>query len=198
MNATPEDESAAAERSLRSTWSIGPLRPWLKLLAERQMPAGLRGRVDPSDLVQQALIDAWRGHDQFRGRTHAERLAWLRVILTRAILRQDRDQLRTAKRGRGIEVQLQAAVDRDSVRMEQLAVDDASAAETQVDRAERLLALAAALDELPEDYRQVLTLRHIEGLSHEAIADRIGRSPAAARMLWVRALEKLRSVYQQP
>lgn len=191
---TTEDESEA-EESLRATWSIGPLRPWLKMLAERQIPRGLRGKVDASDIAQQALVDAWRGQDQFRGRTHPERLAWLRVILTRAIMRCDRDLLHTAKRGKGREKTLQSAIDRDSVMMEQLAVGKEPGPGSIAEEAEQTLLLAAALQKLPEDYRLVLTLRHIDGLSHEEIAKRMDRSSAATRMLWVRALEALKKVY---
>ena len=191
-----EDEAdSASEDSLRATWSIGPLRPWLKMLAERQLSPALRGRIDPSDVVQQALVDAWRGHEKFRGTTQAERLAWLRTILKRTLIRYDRDQLKTAKRGQGREQQLQAALDRDSIRLEQLAVDREPDPRSVADRAEQTLQLAAALDQLPGDYREVLTLRHIDGLSHDAIAKRIGRSNAATRMLWIRALEKLKVVY---
>jgi RNA polymerase sigma-70 factor (ECF subfamily) len=191
---TTEGESEA-EESLRATWSIGPLRPWLKMLAERQIPRALRGKVDASDIAQQALVDAWRGQEQFRGKTHPERLAWLRVILTRAIMRYDRDLLRTAKRGEGREKTLQSAIERDSVMMEQLAVGKEPGPESIAEEAEQTLLLAAALQELPEDYRNVLTLRHIDGLTHEEIAKRMDRSSAATRMLWVRALEALKKGY---
>jgi RNA polymerase sigma-70 factor (ECF subfamily) len=45
---------------------------------------------------------------------------------------------------------------------------------------------------LPEDFREVIVLRNLEGLPHEAVARRMGRSPGAVRMLWVRALARLR------
>lgn len=191
-----EQPESAAEQSLRATWSIGPLRPWLKMLAERQLPTALRGRVDPSDIVQQALIDAWRGREAFRGDTHAERLAWLRVILTRAIMRSDRDMLRTAKRGQGREKTLQSAIDRDSVRIEQLATGREPGPASQADQAEQTLLVAAALDALSPEYQQVLVLRHFEGLAHAEIASQIGRSEAATRMLWVRALQALKKHYE--
>ena len=62
------------------------------MLAERQLSPALRGRIDPSDVVQQTLVDAWRGHEDFRGQTQAERRAWLRTILKRTLIRYDRDQ----------------------------------------------------------------------------------------------------------
>ena len=43
----------------------------------------------------------------------------------------------------------------------------------------------------PPDYREVLTLRHLQGKPFEEIAARMGRSPGAVRMLWMRALEQL-------
>ena len=162
------------------------------MLAERQLPAPLRGKLDASDVVQQTLIDAWNGQDGFRGTTHGERLAWLRVILTRVILRADRDLLKTEKRGEGREKTLQSAIDEASVRIEQMAIGKDRDPMSAAVRAEQSLKLAAALEELPDDYRRVLQLRHIEGHSHADIAEQLGRSPAATRMLWVRALESLK------
>jgi RNA polymerase sigma-70 factor (ECF subfamily) len=52
--------------------------------------------------------------------------------------------------------------------------------------------LAAALSRLPEDYREVIVLRNLEGLSHEEVAARMGRAAGAVRMLWLRALSCLR------
>lgn len=192
---TLEESAVAAEQSLREDWSIGPLRPWLKMLAERQLPAGLKGKVDASDIVQQAFIDAWRGRKDFRGSTHAERLAWLRVILTRVIIRNDRDLLKTAKRGDGREKVLQAAIDQTSMCIDNLAVGDGPGPGSLAERAEQSLKLAEALEKLPEDYREVLVMRNMEGLSHSEIADKLGRTSAAIRMLWVRALAALKKAY---
>ena len=52
--------------------------------------------------------------------------------------------------------------------------------------------LAEALSRLPEDYREVIVLRNLEGLSHEDVAARMGRAVGAVRMLWMRALARLR------
>ncbi len=189
------DPASEAEQSLREDWSIGPLRPWLKMLADRQLPAGLKGKVDASDIVQQTFIDAWRGRKDFRGSTHAERLAWLRVILTRVIVRNDRDLLKTAKRGAGREKVLQAAIDQTSMCIDNLAVGDGPGPGSLAERAEQSLKLAEALEKLPEDYRQVLVMRNMEGLSHSEIGDRLGRTSPAIRMLWVRALAALKKAY---
>lgn len=105
------DEVLRAERQLSSSWSLGSLRPWLKIVAERELPAGLRGRVEASDIVQQTLLDAWRGLGGFRGKTQAERLAWLRMILRRVVLQEGRSRFGTQKRG-GERLQSELAFDR--------------------------------------------------------------------------------------
>lgn len=165
------------------------------MLAERQLHAGLRGKLDASDVVQQTLMDAWKGQEGFRGTTHGERMAWLRVILTRVILRADRDLLKTEKRGEGREKTLQSAIDQTSIRIEQMAIGRERDPVSAAVGAEQTLKLAAALEQLPDDYRLVLQLRHIDGRSHAEIAEQLGRTSAATRMLWVRALEALKKVY---
>ena len=62
----------------------------------------------------------------------------------------------------------------------------------QAARRELDVLLADVLAQLPDDYREVLILRNLEGFSHEAIAARMNRSRGAVRMLWVRALASLR------
>ena len=54
-DSNPNDDP---ESSLRSSWSIGPLRPWLLHVAHQEIPHDMRGKIDPSDVVQEALLDA--------------------------------------------------------------------------------------------------------------------------------------------
>ena len=151
----------------------------------------MRGKVDPSDLVQQTLLDAWHGEPGFRGNTHGQRLAWLRVILRRVVLQKQRADM-TLKRGEGKERVIADAIGRTSLRIEELAVGREPAPDEVVDHAEQTLVVADALDKLPEDYRRVIEMRHFEHLSHVSIAHQLDRTPEATRMLWVRALIKLR------
>ena len=62
----------------------------------------------------------------------------------------------------------------------------------QASRREQAVLVADALERLPEDYREVLLLRHWEGLTFIAIAQRMGRSEDAIEKLWLRALGRLR------
>ncbi|MFK8113352.1 MAG: sigma-70 family RNA polymerase sigma factor [Rubripirellula sp.] len=187
------EPSSDPEESLRASWSIGPLRPWLLRIAKQEIPVDLRGKVDPSDLVQQTLLDAWRADAGFQGQTHGQRLAWLRVILRRVVLQQRRGML-AVKRGEGNEKVFADAINRTSLRIEELAVGREPAPEEKVADAELALLVAQAIDKLSEDYRRVIELRHFQQESHASIAAKLNRSPAASRMLWVRALVELKRI----
>ncbi len=63
-----QDNAGAAEFQLSVSWSIGPLRPWLKMIAERELPVSFRGRVEASDIVQETLLDAWAAYEDFAAR----------------------------------------------------------------------------------------------------------------------------------
>jgi RNA polymerase sigma-70 factor (ECF subfamily) len=58
--------------------------------------------------------------------------------------------------------------------------------------AEQAQRLWAAIDRLPDDYRRVMTLRYTDGLAFAEVGQRLGRSADAARMLWARAVERLK------
>src|ERR1700676_3823557 len=58
-------------------------RNYLRLLARTGIDASLRGKADPSDLVQETLLKAHQHFDQFQGQTEAALVAWLRPILAR-------------------------------------------------------------------------------------------------------------------
>jgi RNA polymerase sigma-70 factor (ECF subfamily) len=189
--------SADPEQQLCQSWSIGRLRPWLQIIADRELPARLRGRLDPSDVVQQTLLKAWQGESDFCGSTHEERLAWLRTIVKNTIRDHQRRLLGTAKRGGGRE---RPAADLFAEGDPGLSVHavapDRSVSGVMID-AEEALALADALQQLPPDQRRVIELRHFNELSHAAIARKLNKSQPAVRMLWVRALRNLQQLHQQ-
>lgn len=166
--------------------------PWLKLLARLEIESRLQAKFSPSDAVQQTLLEAWRDWDNFRGESDAQRMAWLRAILAHQLARLERHFARAKKRDVSREVSIQQSLDRSSLRLDHMLAADDDSPSGQAQRREQQLQLVEVLDRLPDDYRQVLVLRHLEDLPHEAIARRLNRSEGAVRMLWVRALARLR------
>lgn len=166
--------------------------PWLRVLARAQVESRFAAKFDPADVVQQALLQATRDLAAFRGNSEAEFLAWLRSILAHALAHEVRRYAGTQKRDLDREVSFDQELTAISERLGDLLPDGGATPSQCAVRADNQVRLARILDRLPADYRQVLLLRHVEGLSHEAIAERLQRQPGAVRMLWVRALARLR------
>lgn len=158
-------------------------RHYLRLLARSRVGRELRVRVDPSDLVQETLLEAQRDFGQFEGASGGELGVWLRQVLVRNLADQAKHH-HSQKRDFGREEPLESLTAPDLAAP--LSTPSAAAV-----RREQAGVLAAALAQLPADYREVVTQRHLEGQSFEAIAARMGRTSGAVRMLWLRALERL-------
>ena len=161
-------------------------RQYLRLLAGSRVGKELRARFDPSDLVQETLLEAHRDFPQFQGENRAELAGWLRQILLRNLADQCKHH-QSQKRDVGREQPLDLLVKKTP---ESLAAP-LSTPSAQALKTEQAGALMTALTRLPPDYREVLTLRHLQGETFEVIAARMGRTPGAVRMLWMRALEQL-------
>jgi RNA polymerase sigma-70 factor, ECF subfamily len=173
---------------------------YLKLLVATQLDSRLRGRVSPSDIVQETFFEAHRDFNQFRGQSTAEFVSWLRKIVVHNILRVVEQHLLTEKRDVRREVSLEEIgrrLEQSTARLETLlAVESDSPSRHAVEREHEVL-LANALAELPADYRDVIVLRHIEGLPFDGVAERMHRTVGAVRMLWLRALKRLREELQE-
>jgi RNA polymerase sigma-70 factor (ECF subfamily) len=165
-------------------------------LARLYLAPQLRSKLDPSDLVQQTLLQAYQALDQFRGHSEAEWAAWLRQILARNLAQALRDFGR-AKRDLAREQSLQAALDASSARLEAWLAADQSSPSQRAERAEQALRLAEALEQLPDAQREALVMQHWQGLSLAEIGVSLGRSPEAVTGLIKRGLKQLRHVMQE-
>jgi RNA polymerase sigma-70 factor, ECF subfamily len=168
--------------------------PWLKLMARLQWESRFHAKFDPSDVVQQAMIEAMKAAAQFRGSSEAEFAAWLRQILAHALAHEIRRYAGTAKRDLDREIPLEQELTQTSQQLGNLLAATGTSPSQQVVKREQSVLLAEVLERLPEDFREVIILRNLEGLSHEEVARRMGRNPGATRMLWVRALARLRQI----
>lgn len=175
---------------------LGPLleryRPYLALLARVEIGRRLQSKVDASDLVQETFLEAHRHFDQFHGKTEAELLGWLRSILGGQLAHLVRRYLGTKQRDVRLEREIADDLDRSSHALALELVARGSSPSQQAARREHAILLADALEKLPDDYRDVLVLRHLEGLAFPDVSRRMGRSLDSVEKLWVRALDRLR------
>jgi RNA polymerase sigma-70 factor (ECF subfamily) len=166
-------------------------RQYLLLVANENLAPVLQAKVGASDVVQETFLEAQRDFGQFDGRTEKQMLAWLRRILLNNLANLTRRYRDTDKRQVAREVPLAEA---PLGALQAVLVSGGESPSNQALAQEQTEALDCALERLPEDYRRVLLLRHQEGLSFEAIGQRLGRSGEAARKLWVRAVEQLQQI----
>lgn len=180
----------------RTGWLI-KYEAWLKLLARQEIDSRFAGKFDSSDAVQQTLVAAWQGWEQFRGSTEAQRMAWLRQILAHQLAKLARHYNGTQMRAIIREQSIEQSLSQSSSRMDALLVAPGHTPSSAAVEKEGRLQLADAIESLPEDYRQVIVFRNFQDLTYQEIATRMQRSEGAIRMLWVRALAALRDALQQ-
>ena len=199
----PTAESLLLSAKNGNTEQLGQLLElyinYLKILASTQLDNKLRNRISPSDIVQETLLEAHRDFPQFRGKSEPELLAWLRRILVHNIGHVVERHILAEKRNVRREVSLDyvhQSLERSSVHLRQIA-DRGSSPSSAAQQTEHTRMLADHLAELPEDYRQVIVLRNLEGLPFKEVAESMGRSSGAVRMLWLRAIDGLRDRFRQ-
>jgi len=175
--------------------SLEQFRSYLLLLARLQLGDRPRNRIEPSDIVQQTLLEAHAQLDQFHG-DDSDLAAWLRQALVnnlrdawRAMHRERRDIRR--------EQALEEAVEQSSLRLEGMLIAAKSSPSERAVRNEELLRLADALIELPEVQREAIVLHHLQGCSLAETARRLDRTDAAVAGLLHRGLRKLRELLAQ-
>jgi RNA polymerase sigma-70 factor (ECF subfamily) len=166
-------------------------RAYVSLVARAQVGSWLQAKVDHSDLVQQTLLDAHRGLDQFRGTTDGEWLAWLKKIVHHNAADFVRRYGMAERRRAGREVSLNAPGTNDSNAPTRDPSDPGQSPSQIVLRSEEQMEISRAVAQLPPDYQEVIILRNLERLPFDEIAQRLGRSRPAVQMLWMRALRKL-------
>jgi RNA polymerase sigma-70 factor (ECF subfamily) len=172
-------------------------RGYLLTLARLELGTPIQAKFDPSDLVQETLLEAHRRRGQFRGESSGELAAWLRQILARRLIDELR-RLGRAKRGVRNEQTLSAALEQSSLRLGGVLVSRESSPSQQAQQHERAVQVAEALSQLPQAQREALVLQQWRGWSLAQIAEHLGRSPAAVAGLLKRGLRKLRDILPEP
>ncbi|MCA9260218.1 MAG: sigma-70 family RNA polymerase sigma factor [Planctomycetales bacterium] len=166
-------------------------RGYLLAAANAECPGDLAGKIAPSDLVQQTLLEAHRDFGHFQGQRREHMLAWLNRILRNNMLTAIRSYRTTAMRNVGREISATELPEDDPcLEAEGSPVSPASWMIAQ----EEAWLLERAMERLPDEYRQVVVLRCWHQLSFPEIGKLMQRTPEAVRKLWTRAIKRLKTV----
>lgn len=174
-------------------------RPRLLAFIEHRMGAGLRQRLDPDDIVQEVSLAAVRPAgaevDEARQR---EAFGWLCHVAEQRIIDAHRRHFGAAKRDAAREVSIDAprrAADGDEAGgLASLLAVSMTTPSQAMSREAKEYRLAQAVESLPEEQRQAIRLRYVDGLSTREIADRIGKSDVAVRVMLSRTVHKLQQL----
>jgi RNA polymerase sigma-70 factor (ECF subfamily) len=162
-------------------------------MVELRFERGLRGRLEPADVVQEALAQAARRFPEWCDQTTYPFHVWLRLLASQALAEARRRHISTQMRDVGREadapeqgVSVSCAYAVDFLMASQTSPSEAAR------REETRAQVLAAVEGLEALDREILALRHFEGLSNEDAALELGIEPAAASKRYVRALQRLR------
>jgi len=169
-------------------------RPLLRILAARKLDTRLATRVDPSDIVQVTCLEVQRDLDKFRGQSVGEFVSWTKRILENNVAQTVQQHIVAQKRTTNRERRLDDKPSPSSPKVapiDFLATEQSSPSQRAM-WSERAAELAMAMEQLPNDQREAVRLRHLEGYSLARIAEHFDRSEVAAAGLLKRGLQGLR------
>lgn len=168
-------------------------RNYLLSLARIQLArAGpVRNKLEHSDLVQDVLLQAHTAREQFRGTTTEEYAAWLRRILANKLADAQRHFGR-GKRDAALEATFRESLDGSAASILALPIKRPSTPTHNIEKQERALRLADALQALPEDQRTAVEMHYIGECSLIETAEHMQRTKASVAGLLRRGLQALR------
>jgi RNA polymerase sigma-70 factor (ECF subfamily) len=189
---------ASAGQGDKQAWDlmVERLRPLLRQLADRQLDGRLRHRVEPSDIVQESLADAWKAREGFKGRSRAELVAWFQAILEHNVQDAVREHIEADKRSVRQERSLDELRSSGAARPDVFISAELSPG-TRLARRESIARLMQFLDDLPPRQREALRMRYIEHRTLHEIAAHLNCKTNAAAQLIARGLSNLRRSHEQ-
>jgi RNA polymerase sigma-70 factor (ECF subfamily) len=181
------DESALIEL-------FGRHRERLKRMVKLRLDRRLQGRIDPSDVLQEAFIDIARRAREYLASPTLPAFLWLRWITGQRLVSLHRRHLGSKLRDVGLEVSLHqgALPQATSVSLAAMLLGRLTSPTRAAQRAELQLRLQDALNAMDPIDREILTLRHFEELNNNETAQVLGITKTAASNRYIRALKRLK------
>lgn len=173
-------------------------RDRLEHMVRLRMDARLQGRVDPGDVLQDAYLTIRGKFPQYSAAPAMPFFLWLRLEVGQKLVAVHRFHLGTQMRDAGQEVSLhQGALPQvTSQSLVENLLGKLTTASRAAIRVELKLRVQEALNSMDPHDREVLILRHFEDLTNGEAAEVLGIKPAAAANRYVRALRRLRVVFE--
>lgn len=183
------------ERSLGTLFSS--YERYLKLLAQVQLGHTLRCKVDASDIVQETFLEAHRSIGRFDGTSREQFIGWLKAILATRLANIARHYLGTQARDIRLEERICQSLDQSSISLGGILVDPNSSPSQHAIGKEQSQLVAEALLRLSHAYREVIVMRHLEGMTFPEIASSMNRSVDSVEKLWLRGMAKLKQEFKE-
>lgn len=170
-------------------------RPRLRRMVQLRMDRRLQGRIDPSDVLQEAFLDISRRAVDGPQQSEMPFFLWLRLMTGQKLLEFHRRHLGTQMRDADRDISLcQSYPEVNSRLLASQLLGKLSSASQAAMRAEQQIRLEAILNSMEPIDREVLTLRHFEELANVEVAQVLGLSKSAASNRYVRALTRLKDL----
>jgi RNA polymerase sigma-70 factor (ECF subfamily) len=168
----------------------------LRRLVAFRMDQRLHGRIDPSDVMQEASLEAWKRLEDYLREPKIPFFLWLRGIVANKLRELHRHHLGTQMRDEAREISIYrgAMPEATSAALAAQLLGRLTQPSVAAVRAEVKVRLQEALNQMDPLDREVLALRHFEQLSPRETADVLGIKEKAAAMRYVRALRRLKDI----
>jgi RNA polymerase sigma-70 factor (ECF subfamily) len=186
--------AAGDQHALGALWDR--YRERLKRMVRLRLDRRLQGRLDPSDVLQEAFLDFARRAGEFAENPEVSFFLWLRTLTGQRLQMLHRQHLGAKMRDAAREISLHRGPmpQATSVSLAAQLLGQFTSAHAKVARAEMQLLLQEALNGLEPIDREVLALRHFEELSNAETAAVLGIDRSAASSRHLRALKRLRQI----
>jgi RNA polymerase sigma-70 factor (ECF subfamily) len=166
-------------------------RSYLRQVVALRLDPRLRARLDPSDVVQDAQLEAFRRFGDFVERRPMAFRLWLRMTTCERLLMLQRFHRRAARRSVDREVGLP---DESAFVLVQQLFAGGSAPSKRLEHSETARRVREVMARLSEADREILLMRNLEELSNQEVAEVLQIEPVAASQRYVRALRRLREL----
>lgn len=189
-----------SETQIQESWASRFLeyRGQLFALARRNLNPVLARRITPEDIVQDTLSDACSKVQFFENEPDIPVYCKLRKLLFQTITALERKHLQSQKRDAYKDMEVTGSEEASTARLNwNKFADTMTGPLTKVARADRFALLRKSLAVLPENDRQILELRHFDGMSNADCAEVLHIAPKAASIRYVRALQRLQKLLNE-